>query len=206
MITMSQFCKHRNGNSTRRDCIALIGIGANLPGPDGQPAIETCRRAVAMLDLFPEARLKGLSRWFLSAPVPPSAQPPYVNAVVSLMVRPGATFDPALLLARLQAVEVACGRERSVPNAARTLDLDIIAIGDLIRTGPDPILPHPRAHLRAFVLAPLADVAPDWVHPILRRSVTELLAALPPQDIRLLETETHERDAGLATGVWRGRG
>jgi 2-amino-4-hydroxy-6-hydroxymethyldihydropteridine diphosphokinase len=84
------------------------------------------------------------------------------------------------------AVEEACGRQRTVPNAARTLDLDIIAIGNLVRAEPDPVLPHPRAHLRAFVLAPLADVAPDWVHPILGRTALELLAALPPQDIRPL--------------------
>jgi 2-amino-4-hydroxy-6-hydroxymethyldihydropteridine diphosphokinase len=84
------------------------------------------------------------------------------------------------------AVETACGRERSVPNAARTLDLDIIAIGDLVRTEPDPILPHPRAHLRAFVLAPLADVASDWVHPVLGRTVAALLADLPPEDIQPL--------------------
>ena len=93
-------------------------------------------------------------------------------------------IDPAVLLDRLMAVETACGRQRSTPNAARTLDLDIIAIGDLVRAAPDPILPHPRAHLRAFVLAPLADVAPDWVHPVLGRTAAALLADLPPQEIR----------------------
>ncbi len=136
-----------------------------------------------MLDLLPGTRLCGLSRWFLTAPVPPSGQPPYVNAVATLLVE---RIDPAELLAQLMAVETACGRQRSVPNAARTLDLDLIAIGGMIRAAPDPILPHPRAHLRGFVLAPLADVAPDWVHPVLRRTATELLAALPAQDIRPL--------------------
>lgn len=139
-----------------------------------------------MLDAFTGMRVVRLSRWFQSAPVPPSGQPPYVNAVISLMVDPGVTIEPAVLLTRLMAVETACGRERSTPNAARTLDLDIIGIGDLVRDAPDPILPHPRAHLRAFVLAPLADVAPDWIHPVLGRSPIELLAALAPQDIRLL--------------------
>jgi 2-amino-4-hydroxy-6-hydroxymethyldihydropteridine diphosphokinase len=83
-------------------------------------------------------------------------------------------------------IEAECGRERSMPNAARTLDLDIIGIGDVVRDAPDPILPHPRAHLRAFVLAPLADVAPDWVHPVLGQTAAALLAALPPQEIRVL--------------------
>jgi 2-amino-4-hydroxy-6-hydroxymethyldihydropteridine diphosphokinase len=183
---MSQSCEHRNGDGTASRCIALIGVGANLPGPDGRPALETCRRAVDMLNSFPGMRLAGLSRWFRSAPVPPSGQPPYVNAVASLLADPGVMIDPAALLARLVAVETACGRERSVPNAARTLDLDIIAIGDLVRAEPDPILPHPRAHLRAFVLAPLADVTPEWVHPILRRTAAALLADLPPQEIQPL--------------------
>jgi 2-amino-4-hydroxy-6-hydroxymethyldihydropteridine diphosphokinase len=84
------------------------------------------------------------------------------------------------------AIETACGRQRSTPNAARTLDLDIIGIGGLVRDAPDPIVPHPRAHLRAFVLAPLADVAPGWVHPVLGRTAVELLALLPPQEIRPL--------------------
>ncbi len=147
----------------------LIGIGANLPGPDGAPPLETCRRAVIALGQLPGLVLKGLSRWYETEPVPPSGQPPYINGVAHLAANPGVG-----------------GRVRGVPNAARTLDLDIIAIGDLVRAAPDPILPHPRAHLRAFVLAPLADVAPDWVHPVLRRSVAELLAGLPAQAIRAL--------------------
>lgn len=181
---MSQFCEYRNGEMTPKSRIALIAIGANLPGPDGASALATCRRAVAMLDLLPGVRLAGLSRWFLSAPVPPSGQPPYVNAVALLAVDRGVPLDPGVLLARLMAIEDACGRQRSSPNAARTLDLDIIGIDTIVRQTPDPILPHPRAHLRAFVLAPLADVAPDWVHPVLHQSAAALLARLPPQDIR----------------------
>jgi 2-amino-4-hydroxy-6-hydroxymethyldihydropteridine diphosphokinase len=184
---MTQSCEHRNGNDSVSQCIALIGVGANLTGPEGRTPLETCRRAVAMLDAFPGMRLIGLSRWFESAPVPPSGQPPYVNAVACLLVDAGQTVDPAALLHRLMTVETECGRQRSTPNAARTLDLDIIAIGDLVRSAPDPVLPHPRAHLRAFVLAPLADVAPEWVHPVLGRTAAALLADLPPQDIRVIK-------------------
>jgi 2-amino-4-hydroxy-6-hydroxymethyldihydropteridine diphosphokinase len=136
-----------------------------------------------MLDSIPGTRLRGLSRWFQTAPVPPSGQPPYINAVAALRVD---QLDPAEMLAYLMRIETECGRQRSVPNAARTLDLDIIAIGSLVRVDPDPILPHPRAHLRAFVLAPMVDVAPGWVHPLLHRTAAQLLADLPPQNIRPL--------------------
>ena len=109
--------------------------------------------------MLPGLRLTGFSRWFEIGAGSAVGQPDYVNAVAALRADPGTTIDPALLLARLMAIEAACGRQRSTPNAARTLDLDIIGIGGRSRQ-PDPILPHPRAHLRAFVLAPLADVAP----------------------------------------------
>lgn len=166
--------------------MALIGVGANIPGADGRAPLETCRLAVARLDLLPRLRVAAVSRWFLTAPVPPSGQPDYVNAVAVLRAEPGTAIDPAELLARLMEIEAAFGRRRGEPNAPRTLDLDIVAINGLVRDAPDPVVPHPRAHERAFVLAPLVDVAPGWVHPVLGRTAAELLAALPPQQIRTL--------------------
>lgn len=76
-------------------------------------------------------------------------------------------------------MEARAGRARPYPNAPRCLDLDLIALGDLVRTTPDPVLPHPRAHLRRFVLQPLAEVAPGWRHPVLGETVETLLARLP---------------------------
>ncbi len=111
--------------------------------------------------------------------MPPSGQPDYVNGVARLEGR----ADPAALLAALQRIEQAHGRQRGVPDAARTLDLDLIALGGLVRAAPDPVLPHPRAHLRRFVLAPLCDVAADWVHPVLGRSAAALLAEVAPAGV-----------------------
>ena len=160
----------------------LVAIGANLPGRAGEPPVATCQRAVAAMRDIPGVRLVAVSRWYGTAPVPPSAQPDYVNGVARLE----GDIAPAVLLARLQAIEAAEGRRRGAPNAARTLDLDIIVMGDLVRAAPDPILPHPRAHLRRFVLAPLAEVAPGWVHPVLHRPVEALIAGLPPAPMRLI--------------------
>ena len=161
----------------------LVAIGANLPAADGTPPLASCRRAASALDALPGLRLVALSRWYETAPVPPSGQPKYVNGVARLR----GSVEPAVLLAALQTLEARAGRRRSVPNAARTLDLDIIAMGvggGLCRVGPDPVLPHPRAHLRAFVLVPLLDVAPDWWHPVLNQSAAALLAGLDATEVR----------------------
>ncbi len=160
----------------------LVAIGANLPGPDGATPLEICRRAAAALDGVAGLRLAALSRWYETAPMPPSGQPPYINGVAHLEGH----ADPEILLAALQRIEHAFGRVRGVVNAARTLDLDIIAVGALVRTTPDPELPHPRMHLRAFVLTPLLDVAPAWRHPALGLSARTLLDGLPNQGVTAL--------------------
>ena len=161
----------------------LIAIGANLPGPDGVSPLATCQQAAAVLAGLPGLRLAALSPWYETTPIPPSGQPPFVNGVALLE---GVAPDPAVLLGWLHAIEARAGRERGQPNAARTLDLDIIDIDGLSRDAPDPVLPHPRAHSRTFVLRPLADVAPGWRHPRSGRDVAALLAALGNQGIRRL--------------------
>ena len=160
----------------------LIAFGANLPGPDGSPPQGTCLRALSVIAAIPGLAVASVSPFYISAPVPISDQPPYINGVL----RADGAIDPAVLLARLLEIESRFGRRRTGLNAARSLDLDIIAMGDmgqLVRIAPDPVLPHPRAHERAFVLRPLADVAPEWRHPVMRATAAELLAALPPQSI-----------------------
>ena len=163
--------------------MALVAIGANLPLPDGTPAIETCRRAVARLGSIPGMRVAAVSSWWQSAPIPADpASPPYINGVARLE----GTVEPAALLAALHAIEDEAGRARPYPNAPRVLDLDLVDHGGRVRQGAPPVLPHPRGHLRAFVLLPLAEVAPGWVHPASGRTVEALVAALEPQEIRRL--------------------
>lgn len=157
-----------------------------MPAPDGASPLETCRRALLALDAWAGLRLRGLSRWYRTDPVPASQGPSFVNAIADFRVEAGETIVPEVLLARLMEVERAAGRVRTVPNAPRPLDLDIIAMDGLVRAAPDPILPHPRAHQRAFVLVPLAEVMPGWVHPASGRTVEELIAALPEQGLEPL--------------------
>jgi 2-amino-4-hydroxy-6-hydroxymethyldihydropteridine diphosphokinase len=159
----------------------LVGIGANLPGTGGATPMVTCRAAVEALRGLPGLRLKAVSRWYRSRPVPPSRQPDYINGV-ALLEGPA---DPTWLLGRLHAIEAAAGRVRGERNAARPLDLDLIDLDGMVRDAPDPVLPHPRAHQRAFVLRPLAEVAPGWVHPRLGRTVEALLAEVGAQGVEL---------------------
>jgi 2-amino-4-hydroxy-6-hydroxymethyldihydropteridine diphosphokinase len=124
-----------------------------------------------------DMELTAQSRLYRSPAWPNPADPEFVNAVASVRT----DLSPADLLARLHGIEAAFGRVRRLPNAPRTLDLDIIDYNGLVSApGETPILPHPRMADRAFVLMPLADIAPDWRHPATGRTVGDLIAELSP--------------------------
>ena len=165
----------------------LVAVGANLSGANGETPYQSCTDAVEALRRLPGLAVITVSRWYRSAPVPRAVQPDYVNGMVRLHPGPGcAQPDPAWLLSALHEVEAAQGRVRSVADAPRTLDLDIVAMGEggrMLRSAPDPVLPHPRAHARAFVLFPLRDVAPDWVHPRTAQDLRTMIASLPEAEL-----------------------
>ena len=134
---------------------AWIGLGANLG--DRTAALRT---ALAALAALPGTRLLRVSSLYRSAPVD-AGGPDYLNAVAEIATQ----LPPHDLLAALQAIEHAAGRERPYRNAPRTLDLDILLYGDLRLDSATLMLPHPRLHERAFVLLPLAELAPERVLP-----------------------------------------
>ena len=143
----------------------FVALGANLPSEAGPPA----RTLVAAMEALDAAglRVAARSRIYESPPWPqPSDQPWYANAVVRLETR----LDPEALLARLHAVERAFGRVRSVPNAPRALDLDLIDHDGAVRDGVAPLLP-------------LAELAPGWHHPVDGTPIARLIARLPADTI-----------------------
>jgi 2-amino-4-hydroxy-6-hydroxymethyldihydropteridine diphosphokinase len=153
----------------------LVALGANLPSPVHGGPRETLEAAVLALG---EAglRIAARSSWYETAPVPLSDQPWYMNgvAVVETNLSPGA------VLGLLHQIEAAFGRVRAAVNAPRVLDLDLLAYGAIVQADW-PVLPHPRLHERAFVLRPLADVAPGWRHPVSGLGIGQMLAVLGPE-------------------------
>ncbi len=173
----------------------LIALGSNTPGAAGDPqaVLEAAVTALGRHGLGVAAR----SRWWRTPAHPPGSGPDFVNGAI----RVEAALTPGEVMARLHAVEKALGRTRRRRWEPRVCDLDLLAAGDAVlpdraevgrwmrldpgkqaEVAPDRLLlPHPRLHERAFVLAPLAEVAPDWQHPLTGLTVREMRDALPPE-------------------------
>jgi 2-amino-4-hydroxy-6-hydroxymethyldihydropteridine diphosphokinase len=152
---------------------AYIALGSNLPSPAGSPR-ETLDAAILRLGELGELRAQ--SSYHSTEPVGYADQPVFLNAAVALETPLG----PHSLLEQLLEIELSFGRDRSlgIPNGPRTLDLDLLLYGDRILCSQNLQLPHPRMAQRGFVLLPLAEIAPELIHPQLQKSMSQLLEDL----------------------------
>ncbi len=149
------------------DEAVVIALGSNLPG-----RFDSCEALLeGVIETLGEVGLRVVARsgWWRSAAWPDASDPAFLNGVVLVETE----LDPASTLALLHDLEEAFGRERSTTNAPRPLDLDLIAHGRTMSPA-DPVLPHPRAHERLFVMGPLAQIAPEWRHPVLGETAETL--------------------------------
>ena len=150
----------------------LVALGSNSAGPWGTPR-ETVAEALRRLD-GGGVTLRKASQLLVTAPFGVTDQPDFVNAVAEV----GSELPPAELLAQLHEIERQAGRQRTLRWGPRTLDLDLIDYHGLVRVSPPPVLPHPGIADRIFVLAPIAEIAPEWRHPVNHLTAAEMLAKL----------------------------
>jgi 2-amino-4-hydroxy-6-hydroxymethyldihydropteridine diphosphokinase len=155
----------------RAPVIAYLGLGANL----GNPSLQLAE-ALQRLQAAEEVEVTRVSTFYRNPPLGPEDQPWYVNAAARVRTRLG----PEELLRLLQQVETALGRVRAERWGPRRLDLDLLLYNGEVILAPDLVVPHPEMHRRAFVLAPLAEIAPQAWHPVLHKTAGDLLAALDP--------------------------
>ncbi len=150
--------------------IAYIGLGANLGDPRRQ-----LEEALARLAAAEEVEVLKVSKFYLNPPLGPPDQPWYVNAVAQVKTR----LEPEELLRVLQQIEQDLGRVRGERWGPRVIDMDLLLYNGVVMSGPELVLPHPEMHRRAFVLAPLAEIAPEAWHPALNKTSRELWGKLP---------------------------
>jgi 2-amino-4-hydroxy-6-hydroxymethyldihydropteridine diphosphokinase len=162
----------------RKKYQCAIALGSNL-GDSG----TILHNALLMLDQTPGIAVIQASSWYRTVPIGPP-QPDYLNGCAVLEV----AQTPEELLVLLQSIELQFGRVRGERWGARTLDLDLIFYGDLVLDLPNLQVPHPRMRERAFVLIPLAEIAPDWIEPVSQKSIDQLVRGVDPRGVALVES------------------
>ena len=156
----------------------IIGIGGNINSVDGSHPVEVCNNAIKSLKDY-SIQVEKQSKWYITEPIPKSDQPNFFNCVIIASTKQN-EYD---VLKSLHEIEAKFGRKRNKINEPRSVDLDLIDYSSKVLQNKKIIIPHPRAHLRRFVMGPLAEMKPDWIHPILKLSVLEILKGLDEQKL-----------------------
>lgn len=153
-----------------------IALGSNLGN-----SLATLESSLTVLNQIPGIKLQATSSWYQTKPVGNlTPQPDYLNGCALLSLKQ----TPEELLVILQAIELQFGRVRTAKNAARTLDLDLLLYDDLILNSSNLTIPHPRMNERAFVLVPLAEIAPDWVEPVSGVKIAQLWRSVDTSGVK----------------------
>lgn len=162
------------------DIPVAIALGSNLGD-----SLTILKTSLEKLDKTPGVRVKICSRWYETAPIGPP-QPDYINACAILEVK----ISPQELLEILLSLETEMGRIRRQKWGARPLDLDVLLFSDLILDTPSLKIPHPRMTERGFVLVPLAEIAPNWLHPLRKQTISTLVQNVDISGVHLLNFES----------------
>ena len=155
----------------------LVAIGSNLNSKSYGSPEQNCRVAIDMLGKYFE--VSKFSNFYKTEPIPKSEQPWFVNCIVNIKSK----NSPSMVLDTLLKIESQFGRKRNRKNEARIIDLDLVAYNRLIVKSLKLTLPHPRMHLRKFVIKPLCDINENWIHPIFKKKASEILKELANQKI-----------------------
>ena len=155
----------------------LVAIGSNLNSESFGSPEQNCKVAIDMLGEYFEVTES--SNLYKTEPIPKSEQPWFVNCIVRIKSK----ISPSNLLDILLEIESQFGRERNKKNEARVIDLDLIAYNRLVVNSFKLILPHPRMHLRKFVIQPICDINKNWIHPVFKKKASEILKELANQKI-----------------------
>ena len=162
----------------------IIAIGGNIKSTDGLHPIDVGQKAIKLFEdffIFVEKK----SRWYISDPIPKSDQPKYFNSVIVAKT----SLNEFEVLNILHNIECKLGRIRNKVNESRVIDLDLVDYSNKILKKNNLIIPHPRAHLRRFVMEPLAEIEPSWTHPILKMNAKQILKKLSKQNIKVILNE-----------------
>ena len=162
----------------------VIAIGSNIDSPEGFNPIKNCNKAINELSKF-NINIIQKSSWYLSEPIPKSSQPKFYNSIILC----DANYDAQKVLKIIQIVEKKFGRIRVFKNMPRCIDIDIISFNRIVKNSLLLTIPHPRMHLRKFVLLPLFEIVSNWSHPLLKKNIKYFLKKVRFQRIKKLKID-----------------